>query len=179
MALAQATIKITYLEVWPLRHHVALMGEKKKKKTFSVIPTAWGRWSYFLRLGSGGRDIRGLHDDTRTHLMRVAGRRRRGRVLGVGRRPAVAVVADERGRVSRAGDPEVGFVRSDEGGHARKRTCGNPENCCAVVPPPHCADALSGEKNIWKRKDEEECKSKESKYTTPRLCGSLWSIEHK
>lgn len=60
--------------------------------------------------------------------MGVAGRRVHERVLAVGRRPAVSVVADERGRVSRAGDPEVGLARSDEGGHAGERACGNPEN---------------------------------------------------
>lgn len=60
--------------------------------------------------------------------MGVAGCGRRERVLAVGRRPAVSVVADERGWVSRAGDPEVGLACTDEGGHAGKRTCGNPEN---------------------------------------------------
>ncbi len=72
--------------------------------------------------------------------MGVAARRRRNRVRAVGWRPAVSVVADEGGRVSRAGDPEVGLARTDEGVHARKRTRGNPENCCAVVPSP---DTLS------------------------------------
>lgn len=94
-------------------------------------------------LGSGGRDIRGFHNDTCAHLMGVAVHRRHMRVLAVGGRPAVGVVADERGWVPRAGDPEVGFVRADERGHARKRARGNPENCCAVVPLPDLADALS------------------------------------
>lgn len=49
-------------------------------------------------------------------------------VLAVGWRPAVSVVADEGGGVSRAGHPEVGLARGDEGGHAGERTCGNPEN---------------------------------------------------
>lgn len=50
------------------------------------------------------------------------------RVLAVGRRPAVGVVADERSWVSCAGDPEVGLAWTDEGGHARKRTSGDPED---------------------------------------------------
>lgn len=95
-------------------------------------------------LGSRGGNIRGFHDDTCTHLVGVAGRRRHERVLGVGRHPAIVVVADEWGWVSRAGDPEVGLVRVDKSGHARKRTCRNPENRCVVVPPPHCTDTLSG-----------------------------------
>lgn len=49
--------------------------------------------------------------------MGVAGWRRRG-VPAVARRPAVSVVADERGRVSRAGDPEVGLAGADEARHA-------------------------------------------------------------
>lgn len=54
--------------------------------------------------------------------MSLAGGRRRDRVLAVCRRPAVAVVADERGRVPRAGHPEVGLVGGDERGHAGERT---------------------------------------------------------
>lgn len=73
-------------------------------------------------LGSGGGNIRRFHNDTCSHLMGVAGRRRHNRVLGVGWRPAVGVVADKWGWVSSAGDPEVGLVRSDKSGHSGKRT---------------------------------------------------------
>lgn len=54
--------------------------------------------------------------------MGVAGRGGCNRVRAVGWRPAVSVVANEGSRVSRAGDPEVGLARADEGGHAGKRT---------------------------------------------------------
>lgn len=50
------------------------------------------------------------------------------RVLAVGRRPVFSVVADEGVRVPRGGDPEVGLAPTAEGGHAGKRTRGNPEN---------------------------------------------------
>lgn len=60
--------------------------------------------------------------------MGVAGGRGHHRVLAVGRRPAVSMVADEGSRVPCACHPEVGLVRGDEGGHAGERTCGNPEN---------------------------------------------------
>lgn len=60
--------------------------------------------------------------------MGMAGRRRHDRVLVIGRWPIVSVVADEGIRVPHAGDPEVGLARGDKRRHARKRTCGNPEN---------------------------------------------------
>lgn len=93
-------------------------------------------------LGSGGGDIRGFHNDTCTFLWVVAGRLRQGRVLVIGSRPAIGMVADEGVWVPRAGDPEVGLGRADERGHARKRARGNPENLCAVVLPPDCANTL-------------------------------------
>lgn len=77
---------------------------------------------------SGGSDIGGFHNDACAHLMGVAVRRRRDRVFAVGGCPAASVVADEGGRVSRAGDPEVLLARADKGGHAGERTCGDPEN---------------------------------------------------
>lgn len=52
----------------------------------------------------------------------------RERVLVVGRCPVFSVVADERVRVPRGGDPEIGLAPAAEGGHAGKRTGGNPEN---------------------------------------------------
>lgn len=79
-------------------------------------------------LRSRGSDIRGFHNDTCAHFMGVTGWRGSERVLVVGRRPAVGVVADERGGVSCARHPEVGLAWTDEGRHARKRTRGNPEN---------------------------------------------------
>lgn len=71
---------------------------------------------------SGGSDVRGFHYDAGPHLVGVARRRVRERVRAVGRHPAVSMVADEGGRVSRAGHLEVGLARGDEGGHAGKRT---------------------------------------------------------
>lgn len=125
MAQTEATIESKILKLALFRLHAALMEKtlhcSDALEAVMIIP----------HLGvqrSGGSDIRGFHDDTCAHLMGVAARRRQRRVLAVGWRPAVGVVADEGGRVSRAGDPEVGLARTDKGGHARKRTCGNPEN---------------------------------------------------
>lgn len=106
-------------------------------------------------LGSGGRDVRGLHNDTCAHLVVVARRQRRVRVLVVGGRPGVTVVADEGVGVPRAGDPEVGLVRADERGHARERARG-PEKCRLVAPPQDGVDTLSvktvGKQKMKKRK---------------------------
>lgn len=79
-------------------------------------------------LTSGRGDVGGFHNDAGTHLVGVTGGSGHERVLAVGWRPAVGVVADERRRVSRAGDLEVGLTGTDEGGHARKRTSGDPED---------------------------------------------------
>lgn len=146
MAQTEATRKSKVFKLVLFMLHVALMEE-----TISVVPMPWKQWWYALIWGqrSGGTDIRGFHNDTCTHLMGMGSRRRHERVLVVGRCPAVSVVADERVRVPRAGDPEVGLACTDEGGHARKRTCGNPENWCAVVPSPDCTDALLKQ---WKRR---------------------------
>lgn len=48
--------------------------------------------------------------------------------VAVGLCPAVSVVADERGRLTGAGHPEVGFAWTKKGGHTRESTGGNPEN---------------------------------------------------
>lgn len=60
--------------------------------------------------------------------MVVAACGRNERVLAVGWHPAFCVVADERGRVSSAGDPEVWLACTDKGGHAGEGISGNPEN---------------------------------------------------
>lgn len=80
------------------------------------------------RVRSRGSDVRGFHNDTCAHFMCVSAWRGHERVLVVGRRPAIGVVADERGRVSCARHLEVGLGCTDERRHARKRTRGNPEN---------------------------------------------------
>lgn len=79
--------------------------------------------------------------------MGVGGRRRPERVLVVGRRPVVSVVADDGVGVPRGGDPEVGLAHAAEGGHAGKRTCGNPENWSVVILRPRDTDALLNQRH--------------------------------
>lgn len=120
-----------------------------------VIPMPWKLWWCSLIRGqrSGAVHVRGFHYDTGAHLVCEAGRCRL-RVLAVSCRPAIyfpGVVADEGGGVSRAGDPEVGLARGDEGGHAGERTWGNPENWCVVVLPPDYTEPLGQEKKERRR----------------------------
>lgn len=113
------------LGVWPFQ----------EKRSLTLLWPAEGP-------GSGRGDVRGLHDDAGSNLVGVSGGRRR--VLAVGRRPAVAVVADEGGRVPSARHSEVGLVGADERGHAGKS--GNPENCRGAVLPPDGTLQRTGEK---------------------------------
>lgn len=151
-AQSEATMKSKILKL-----HMALM----EKTNQSVIPMPWKQWWYSLNWGqrSGWSDVRGFHNDTCAHLVGVAGGRGHHRVLAVGRRPAVSMVADEGSRVPCACHPEVGLVRGDEGGHAGERTCGNPENWCAVVSPPDFSDTLKVETMKRRRGRSQICVS--------------------
>lgn len=75
-----------------------------------------------FHFGSGGSDVRSFHDYAGSLLVCVArgGGRSRG-AGGEGGGPAVGVVTDEGGGVTRAGYFEVGFASVDEGGHTRQR----------------------------------------------------------
>lgn len=100
---------------------------------------------------SGRRDVRGLPDDAGAHLAGTGAGRGRVRVLAVGGRPAVDVVADERRGVLQAGDPEVGHAGADEGGHAGEGTRRDAQNR-RVLPLPRQTHGLLEEKRLERLK---------------------------
>lgn len=105
--------------------------------TYPICPhflkaAEWVVWAHV----SGGSDVRGLHNDTCTHLVGVTGQ------VFVGRCPSIGMIADEGVRVLHARHFEIRLSWVDEGGHARKRTGSNRDQRGAVVLLPDVSAIL-------------------------------------